>query len=107
MYSGKKAQHDFPKMRGRGGSKAVWNFSENSSVLVTPSVPYRESVGVKIWDLGNKLCQREEKKKEKTIVRSDPDWSDNYTAWEVLLMLPIGSDQAMNAPASLQSSASL
>ena len=37
MYSGKKAQHDFPKMRG--GSKAVWNFSKNSSVLETPSVP--------------------------------------------------------------------
>ena len=31
-------QHDFPKMRG-GGSKAVWNFSEVSSVLVCPSVP--------------------------------------------------------------------
>ena len=30
-------QYDFPKMRG--GSKAVWNFSENSSVLETPSVP--------------------------------------------------------------------
>ena len=25
-------------MRG-GGSKAVWNFSENSSILVGPSVP--------------------------------------------------------------------
>ena len=25
--------------RGEGGSKAVWNFSENSSVLETPSVP--------------------------------------------------------------------
>ena len=24
---------DFPIMRGRGGSKAVWNFSESSSVL--------------------------------------------------------------------------
>ena len=32
----KKLQHDFPKMRG-GGSKAVGNFSENSSVLVTCS----------------------------------------------------------------------
>ena len=30
-------QNDFPKMRG--GSKAVWKFSENSSVLETPSVP--------------------------------------------------------------------
>ena len=32
-------QYDFPKIRG-GGSKAVWNFSEVSSALVTPSVPY-------------------------------------------------------------------
>jgi len=39
MYSGKKAQHDFPKMRG-GGSKAVWNFSKNSSLLEMPSFPY-------------------------------------------------------------------
>ena len=39
MYSGKKAQHDFPKMRG-GGSKAVWNFSKNSSVLEEPPFPY-------------------------------------------------------------------
>ena len=29
----KNPQYDFPKMRG-GGVKAVWNFSENSSVLV-------------------------------------------------------------------------
>ena len=39
MYSGKKAQHDFPKMRG-GGSKTVWNFSKNSSLLEMPSFPY-------------------------------------------------------------------
>ena len=32
MNFGKNLQHNFPKMRG-GGSKAVWNFSENSSVL--------------------------------------------------------------------------
>ena len=38
----RKAQHDFPKMRG-GGSKAVWNFSENSSVLETASFPYIQS----------------------------------------------------------------
>ena len=38
MYSGKKAQHDFPKMRG-GGLKAVWNFSKNSSLLEMPSFP--------------------------------------------------------------------
>ena len=31
MNFGKKLQYDFPKMRG-GGSKAIWNFSENSSV---------------------------------------------------------------------------
>ena len=41
MYSGKKAQHDFPKMRG-GGPKAVWNFSKNSSVLVAVGFPYLE-----------------------------------------------------------------
>ena len=35
----KNPQHDFPKMRG-GGSKAVWNFSENSSVLERGSFPY-------------------------------------------------------------------
>ena len=34
----KKLQHNFPKMRG-GGSKAVWNFSENSSVLEGVSFP--------------------------------------------------------------------
>ena len=34
----KKLQHDFPKMRG--GSKAVWNFSENSSVLEGLGFPY-------------------------------------------------------------------
>ena len=38
MNSGKNLQYDFPKMRG-GGPKAVWNFSENSSVLVGLSVP--------------------------------------------------------------------
>ena len=36
----KKLQHNFPKMRG--GSKAAWNFSENSSVLETPSVPKKD-----------------------------------------------------------------
>ena len=38
----KKLQHNFPKMRGGGGgvSKAVWNFSENSSVLEGVGVPY-------------------------------------------------------------------
>ena len=39
MNFGKKLQYDFPKMRGRGGSKAVWNVSENSSVLGTASAP--------------------------------------------------------------------
>ena len=42
MNSGKKAQHDFPKMRGEGGSKAVWNFSKNSSVLEMSSSPKEE-----------------------------------------------------------------
>ena len=34
----KNLQHNFLKMRG-GGSKAVWNFSENSSVLEGESFP--------------------------------------------------------------------
>ena len=38
MNFGKNLQYDFPKMRG--GSKAVWNFSENSSVLEGVGVPY-------------------------------------------------------------------
>ena len=38
-WNWKKLQHNFSKMRG-GGSKAVWNFSKNSSVLVAPPVPY-------------------------------------------------------------------
>ena len=33
----KKLQHNLPKMRG--GSRAVWNFSENSAVLEAPPVP--------------------------------------------------------------------
>ena len=32
-------QHSFPKIRG-GGSKAVWNFSKNSSDLVAGSFPH-------------------------------------------------------------------
>ena len=34
----KNLQYDFPKNEG-GGSKAVWNFSENSSVLVANGFP--------------------------------------------------------------------
>ena len=34
----KNLQHNFLKMRG-GGSKAVWNFSENSSVLEEVGIP--------------------------------------------------------------------
>ena len=40
MNFGKNLQHNFPKMRGGGGgSKALWNFSENSSVLVGTGFP--------------------------------------------------------------------
>ena len=38
MNVGKKLQYDFLKMMG-GGSKAVWNFSENSSVLELLGIP--------------------------------------------------------------------
>ena len=41
MNFGKKLQYDFPKMRG--GSKVVWNFSENSSVLVLRGIPYADN----------------------------------------------------------------
>ena len=37
MNFGKNLQYNFPKMGG--GSKAVWNFSENSSVLVLFGIP--------------------------------------------------------------------
>ena len=42
MNFGKKLQYDFPKIRG-GGSKAVWNFSENSSVLELSGIPYQST----------------------------------------------------------------
>ena len=35
----KKLQHYFTKMKGGGRSQAVWNFSENLSVLVALPVP--------------------------------------------------------------------
>ena len=37
MNFGKNPQHDFPKMRG--GSTAVWSFSENSSVFERTGFP--------------------------------------------------------------------
>ena len=40
----KNLQYNFPKMRGRGGSKAVWNFSENSSILEGEGVPNLDRV---------------------------------------------------------------
>ena len=43
----KNPQHDFPKMRGGGGSKAVWNFSENSSVLEWGCFPKLDNNSVK------------------------------------------------------------
>ena len=39
----KNLQHNFPKMRGGRGSKAVWNFSENSSVMEEVGFPYRRN----------------------------------------------------------------
>ena len=39
MNSGKNLQYNFPKTRGGGGSKAIWNFSEKTSVLVSSVVP--------------------------------------------------------------------
>ena len=50
----KKLQHNFPKMRG-GGSKAVWNFSEDSFVLEGVSVPKGGSDVTKILLHGKEL----------------------------------------------------
>ena len=36
----KKSQHFSQKRGERGGSKAVWNFSKNSSILVQTGFPY-------------------------------------------------------------------
>ena len=47
VYNGKNLQYNFPKTRG-GGAKAIWNFSEKTSVLVFPIVPY---TGVGSFDL--------------------------------------------------------
>ena len=44
-----KLQHDFPKMRG--WSRAIWNSSENSSVLVASPVP--KTVNPCIWTFSN------------------------------------------------------
>ena len=41
MKLNQNLQHKFPKMRGVGWSKAVWNFSENSSVLGEVGIPMR------------------------------------------------------------------
>ena len=48
----KNLQYNFPKMRG-GGSKAVWNFSENSSILEGKGVPYSGRALVKTLPWGN------------------------------------------------------
>ena len=41
----KNLLHNFPKMRG-GGARAVWNFSEKSSILEGEGVPkFLQSVG--------------------------------------------------------------
>ena len=42
MNFGKNPHHDFPKMRG-GGSTAVWNFSENSSIFEGTGFPKSNS----------------------------------------------------------------
>ena len=46
----KNLQYDFPKNEGGGGSKTVWNFSENSSVLEGKGVPYIDTVQMILSD---------------------------------------------------------
>ena len=54
QFLSRNPQYDFPKMRGGGaGSKAVWNFSENSSVLVGPGFPKHHDENV---DLNENTC---------------------------------------------------
>ena len=56
----KNPQYDFPKMRG-GGSKAVWNFSENSSVLVGGGFPY-------LWRIEQLWYSGKEQNRELTLL---------------------------------------
>ena len=82
-------QYDFPKMRG--GSKAVWNFSENSSVLVVPSVPKdqthssdtdrhwqtgRQTLSAVIFQSGNYLFKKSD---------FGPAFNDLSSFWKLLL----------------------
>ena len=46
----KNLQYDFPKNEG-GGSKTVWNFSENSSVSEGKGVPYHHAFMNTPWEL--------------------------------------------------------
>ena len=41
-FGEKNLQHDFLKVRGGGGSTAVWNFSKNSSVFEGTDFPYAQ-----------------------------------------------------------------
>ena len=58
MNSGKNLQYNFPKTRGGGGSKAIWNFSEKTSVLVGPSVPYPIQIYISKKILSPTLCPK-------------------------------------------------
>ena len=77
-------------MRG-GGSKAVWNFSENSSVLVVPSVPKdqthssdtdrhwqtgRQTLSAVIFQSGNYLFKKSD---------FGPAFNDLSSFWKLLL----------------------
>ena len=70
MNFGKNPQHDddFPKMRG-GGSTAVWNFSENSSVFGGLSFPKLNSKFVFFADKVKRYFW--------TACQGDRKWSSN------------------------------
>ena len=54
----KNLQQNFPKMRGEG-SKAVWNFSENSSVLEVRGIPKRSRCKLHgiAWNIYNAILK--------------------------------------------------
>ena len=58
-------QYNFPKTRGGGGSKAIWNFSEKTSVLVFSFVPYgkvmietKTDLKVHLFDIPCVACKK-------------------------------------------------
>ena len=76
----KKTQYDFPKMRG-GGSKAVWNFSKNLSVLVGQPVPKCKSISP------SEILSRDSSKKPRPSYETQ-DRTKTFSAHTLFSMSP-------------------